>query len=79
MQYYDLKKSWRKVRRDLDEAELNEILVADFNKYTFGRWQEEFTHGRLPDEFESCDRRWDTAAAIRPVGVTSNMRPATGW
>lgn len=58
VQYYDLKKNWRKVKCHLDDAELNDILVADFNKYTFGRWRQTFTRGHFPDEFESCDWRW---------------------
>jgi hypothetical protein len=57
MKYYDLKKNWRRVRPHLADKKLNNILIRNFNKYTFGRWGEEFTHGRLPCEFESCD--WD--------------------
>jgi hypothetical protein len=57
MKYYDLKKNWRRVRPHLADKKLNNILVRDFNKYTFGRWGQEFTHGRLPCQFESCD--WD--------------------
>jgi hypothetical protein len=61
MKYYDLKKNWWRVRPHLADKKLNNILVRDFNKYTFGRWGEEFTHGRLPWEFETsssviCDR-----------------------
>ena len=37
MKYYDLKKYWPKVKRHLGDIELNNILVRDFNKYTYGR------------------------------------------
>jgi hypothetical protein len=57
MKYYDLKKNWRRVKPHLTDKELNDILVRDFNKFTFGRWNQRFTHGDLPSEFESCD--WD--------------------
>jgi hypothetical protein len=52
MKYYDLQKNWRRVRPHLTDKKLNNILVRDFNRYTFGRWGEKFTHGRLPHEFE---------------------------
>jgi hypothetical protein len=57
MKYYDLKKNWRRVKPHLADKKLNDILVRDFNKFTFGRWGREFVHGDLPSEFESCD--WD--------------------
>jgi hypothetical protein len=33
LMYYDLKKNWPKVRRHLQDKELNDILVRDFNKF----------------------------------------------
>ena len=33
LMYYDLKKNWRKVRRHLQDKELNDILVRDFDKF----------------------------------------------
>jgi hypothetical protein len=57
MEYYDLSKNWRIVKRHLGDTELNEVLVRDFNKFTFGRWCDEFTHGRLPSEFDIHDWR----------------------
>jgi hypothetical protein len=57
MKYYDLKKNWHRVKPHLGNKRLNEILVRDFNKFTFGRWGRKFTYGDLPYEFESCD--WD--------------------
>jgi hypothetical protein len=38
MQYYDLKKNWRKVKRHIDHPEVQKILVRDFNRFTWGRW-----------------------------------------
>ncbi len=57
MRYYDLKKNWRRVKPHLADKKLNDILVRDFNKFTFGRWGQTFTYGNLSREFESCD--WD--------------------
>jgi hypothetical protein len=57
MKYYDLKKNWHRVKPHLADKKLNDILVRDFNKFTFGRWNQTFTHGDFPYEFESCD--WD--------------------
>ena len=58
MQYYDLKKNWRKVKRAIEcNPHIEETLVRDFNKYTFGRWNQEFKSGQYPREYESCD--WD--------------------
>jgi hypothetical protein len=57
MKYYDLKKNWHRVRLHLEDKKLNDILVRDFNKFTFGRKSRKFTSGDLPCEFESCD--WD--------------------
>jgi hypothetical protein len=59
LRYYDLKKNWRRVKPHLGDKELNDILVRDFNKYTFGRWGQRFTAGKLPCEFESCDWRFE--------------------
>jgi hypothetical protein len=59
MEYYDLKKNWHRVKPHLGDKELNDILVRDFNKFTFGRWGRKFTYGDLPCEFESCDWDWE--------------------
>jgi len=55
MKYYDLKKNWRRVKLYLGDQTLNDILVRDFNKFTFGLWERSFTYGDLPANFESCD------------------------
>jgi hypothetical protein len=59
LQYHDIQKNWWKIRPHLADKELNEILVRDFNKYTWGRWRQKFLPGNYPDDFESCDWRWD--------------------
>jgi hypothetical protein len=43
----------------LQDKELNEILVRDFNKYTFGCWRKKFKPGDHPEDFESSDWRLD--------------------
>jgi hypothetical protein len=53
MKYYDLKKNWRHVKRHLADKELNDILDADFNKYTFGLWKIKFTSSDFPSDFET--------------------------
>jgi hypothetical protein len=53
--YYDLKRNWNKnIVRHLGDKILNEILVENFNKYTFGRWAEEFKPGEFPRDYETC-------------------------
>jgi hypothetical protein len=59
MQYYDLKKNWRRVRRHLHDPALNALLVREMNKYTFGRWLDPFESGKFPADYDSCDWRWD--------------------
>lgn len=55
MQYYDLKKNWRKVKPHLENPKVKDTLVRDFNKFTYGRWRKEFTPDKVPHDFESCD------------------------
>jgi hypothetical protein len=58
MQYYPIQKNWgRRIKPHLVDPEFNRILVMDFNKFTYGRWREEFKPGMLPEQFESCDWR----------------------
>src|SRR5262245_612602 len=57
MKYYALKKNWRRIRPNLTDKKLNDILIRDFNKFTCGRWGKKFVHGDLPSDFETCD--WD--------------------
>jgi hypothetical protein len=59
MQYYPIQKNWsRKIKPHLQDLEAQYILRRDFNKYTFGRWKQEFKLGMKPTEFESCDWRY---------------------
>jgi len=56
MKYYNLSRNWtRKIQPHLDNKQVKEVLVKDFNKFTYGRWNKRFTEGRFPFEFESCD------------------------
>jgi hypothetical protein len=57
MKYYPFVKKWYKIKKHLNDQELNRILVEDFNKYTSGLFNEEFKAGMFPRDFESCD--WD--------------------
>jgi hypothetical protein len=59
VQYYDLQKNWRKVRRHLGHPEVQRLLVRDFNKFTWGRWRTKFEPGMVPTQFESCDWQFD--------------------
>ena len=52
MQYYDLKRNWRRVRPHLSDPKVSDTLVRDFNKFTCGRWQQEFLPGMVPHQFE---------------------------
>jgi hypothetical protein len=54
MKYYDVKKNWRHVKPHLGDKKLNDILVRDFNNYTFGRWGKKFELGQFPFDFENC-------------------------
>ncbi len=58
MKYYNLQKNWtQKIEPHLSDELLVEILVHDFNKFTFGRWGDEFTADKFPRDFETC--LWD--------------------
>lgn len=55
LHYYDLEQNWARIEPHLSDPELNDILVENFNKYTYGRWREPFHRGQVPAEFESAD------------------------
>lgn len=55
MQYYDVMRHWRRVRPHLADPIVANVLVFDFNLYTYGRWKQPFEPGMVPHEFESCD------------------------
>src|SRR5262245_27989913 len=54
-QYYNLQKNWRKVKRHINDPEVQRILVRDFNKFTYGTWRKKFEPGMAPHQFENCD------------------------
>jgi hypothetical protein len=58
VEYYDLKKNWQKVKPHIANPEVQEIMVRDFNKFTWGKWRKEFKPGHVPTEFENSDWRW---------------------
>jgi hypothetical protein len=57
MEYFNpMGANWtRKIKLHLNDVELNRVLVQDMNKFTFGRWGQEFLPGDVPHKFESCD------------------------
>ena len=60
MRYYPVVCNWgRKIRPHLADPEVVEVLVRDFNKFTFGRWGRPFLAGMKPRDFESCDWQCD--------------------
>src|SRR5438270_729454 len=53
MRYYDVPGNWTKrIVPHLGDRRLNEVLVRDFNKYTYGRYRKPFTRGMYPCEFD---------------------------
>lgn len=58
MNYYPFTKRWAKIKTHLNNPKVQEVLIRDMNRFTFGCWQREFTAGMLPEEVESCDWRW---------------------
>jgi len=55
MKYYPIQKKWSKIKTHLSDKEVQRLLVRDFNKFTMGRWNQQFKEGMTPHEFESCD------------------------
>lgn len=55
MKYYPIQKKWAKIKPLIQNKEVQDILVDNFNKFTYGRWEQRFKHGMKPHEFESCD------------------------
>lgn len=56
IRYYDIKRHWtKKIEPHLANDKVQDALIKDFNKFTFGRWKQEFKSGNVPHEFESCD------------------------
>lgn len=56
--YYDLKKHWTKdIEPHLDNRELNDILIHDVHRYTYGLWRKPFTQKNYPWEYGCSDWR----------------------
>lgn len=64
MLYFDIQAKWPSLRQQLHDPQLNEILVRDLNKYTYGRWKSRFEPGMYPSRFSSCD--WSRSRRGRP-------------
>jgi hypothetical protein len=77
LRYYDLKKSWPK-RRHIGHPDVQQILVKDFNKFTYGRWRQEFLPGMVPTEFESCDWQYGHKGR-RPAFWNYTKHAACHW
>lgn len=60
MKYFPIQKKWAKIKPFINDKEVQKVLVRDFNKFTYGRWHQEFKAGMKPTEFESCDWRCNT-------------------
>src|SRR4051794_33966516 len=59
MLYYKVYRHWTEIIvPHLSDRELDDILVRDFNKFTFGCWGVPFTHGQYPRDFETCGWDW---------------------
>jgi len=52
IRYYPITKMWSKIRPHLHSPFVQEILVRDFNKFTYGRWKKPFSQGMVPAMFE---------------------------
>ena len=77
MKYYPLSRNWaRKIQPHLGDPELNEVLVRDFNKFTFGRWEMPFKEGMMPPEFKSCD--WDAGHRGQPRKASDDCASTAG-
>jgi hypothetical protein len=56
MDFYDFKRHWtRRIAPHLTRPEFTDVLVRDFNRFTFGRWGTPFVLGDVPAKFETCD------------------------
>lgn len=78
MEYYPFVKKWSKIKPHLINKEFQDILVRDFNKFTYGRWGIEFKHGMIPFEHESCDW-WCNRKGRRPEYWNYVKHAACHW
>jgi hypothetical protein len=54
IKYYKFPKNWGRIKKHLDDKELNYLLVEEFNKFTVGSQATEFNHGEFPASHETC-------------------------
>ena len=79
MRYYAVQRNWRKIKRHLDNEEVNKVLERDFNKYarghmrfngdtrTWTRMRGRFARGMYPADFDTvCWRFEDRDCRFRP-------------
>ncbi len=59
MKYYPFVKNWKKIKPLIESESVQKIMVADFNKFTYGMWKKRFVKGMRPRQFEGCDWGWD--------------------
>ena len=78
MQYYDVQKNWRKIRPFLEDEEFLDLLIEDFDRYTWGRIKEHFEYGMMPHDFESCDW-WLDHRGRRPAFWDYVKHAASHW
>jgi hypothetical protein len=61
----------------LTYPQVADTLVRDFNRFTWGRWRQRFTHDHTPFEFESCD--WCERRGRRPAYWAYVKHAACFW
>ena len=83
MRYYSVISNWsRKIKPHLSDPEARAVLVRDFNRFTFGRWERPFVAGMKPTDFESCDWRFhlqNYAPRHRRASVGLSANSETRW
>jgi len=78
MKYYPFVKKWAKIKPHLINKEFQDVLVRDFNKFTYGKWKIQFKHGMIPFEHESCDW-WCSKRGKRPEYWNYVKHAACHW
>ena len=64
----------------LADQKLNDILVRDFNRYTYGRWRRtDSAEATYLASLSLVIGTWATTRRILVSGPTSSIPPATGW
>ena len=79
VEYFDIQKNWRKLRRHVESVEPQDILVRDFNMFTFGRWKKKLKKGCFRPISSRAIGKNITGDRDRNIGNIPNTRPVTGW